>query len=700
MPDLSRVNAAWQQGRGVIPQPILFGGGLDIETPPFSLKPGFCRSAQNFYQSIYGGYTRTAGYERFDGRAKPSDATYTILAATITGAPAVGNTLVGATSGATGYIIALPGSQFVLTQVVGTFVSGENLNVGAGTIAVSTAGPVIGGASTRKLHAQYRNLAADVYRALIQKVPGEGRILGVNHYRDPATNTDRVYAFRNAVGGATAAMYKSTTSGWTLVALGRELLFTSGGNTEIAEGATITGATSGATAVLKRASLRSGTYAASSGVGSFFFATVTGLFQNGENLQVGGVTKAVANGADAAITLLPDGHYEFVNANFTGSTNTKRMYGCDGVNKAFEFDGTTFVKIYTGMTTDAPTHIMFHLYHLFLSFYGSVQFSSTGLPYQWTPVTGSGELAMGDTITGFAVQPAGTSAAALAVFTQGRLSILYGSTSSTFQLVPYKDEIGAVAFTMQNLAQTIFLDLQGVTDIATTQAFGNFSHATLSNAVKSTLAGWRSTAIASSVSRDLNQYRLFFTNNYALYFTMIGTKVIGIMPMLFTDSVRCTAQGILADNTEASYFGSDNGYVYQLDKGTSFDGADIEAYFNLAYNFSGSQRRLKRYRGGALEIAGSGYSEFNFGYSLGYGSTDIIQPGTETIVTNFSNRTWDDGGNWETGVWDGMTLTPSSFEMDGEAENVSVAITSVGDYFERFTISGGVLHISPRRELR
>ena len=30
------------------------------------------------------------------------------------------------------------------------------------------------------------------------------------------------------------------------------------------------------------------------------------------------------------------------------------MYGVDGVNNGFEFDGTVFVKINTGMATDAP----------------------------------------------------------------------------------------------------------------------------------------------------------------------------------------------------------------------------------------------------------------------------------------------------------------------------------------------------------
>lgn len=676
----------------VIPQQIILAGGLDVMTPPFQLKPGLCRAAQNFECSIYGGYRRIAGYERVDGQSKPSDATYTILAATSITGGAVGNTLHGATSAATGTIIALPGTSFVLTQVSGTFVSGENLNVGAGTIAVASAAPVTNGASTPKLNAQYKNAAADVYRALIAAVPGSGKILGVNLYNDV------LYAFRNNAGGTAAAMYKSSSLGWTAVSLGRELKFITG-SAAVTEGDTLTGATSGATGVVKRQALESGTYAGSTATGHFFFAAVTGLFSNGENLQVGGVTKAVASGADAAITLSPDGRYEFVNANFTGSTNTKRMYGCDGVNKAFEFDGTTFVKIYTGMSTDTPQHIAFHLYHLFLSFFASVQHSSTGFPYQWTPVTGASEFAMGDSVTGFATQPAGDTSAALAIFTTGRLSILYGTGSSSWQLLPYKDEIGAVGYTIQNLAQTLFLDLQGVTDIATTIAFGNFAHAVLTNQIKALLVSYRSAAIASSVSRDLSQYRLFFTNNYGIYIAMIGRKVIGITPVFFPDTVRCATSGKYNDGTEASFFGSDDGYVFQLDKGTSFDGDAIEAYLNLAYNFAQGLRTNKFYRDATLEISGSGYAEFNFGYSLGYGSTDIIQPATQSIVTNFSLAAWD-SFTWESFTWDGVTLAPSMTGMEGEAENVSLSITSSSDYYEPFTVTGALLHYSQRREIR
>lgn len=683
----------WQGMRppGIIPAPIIMAGGLDLMTPPFQMKPGSLRAAQNFECSIFGGYRRIDGYEAFDGQAAPSSMQYWILGATITGSAALNNTLHGATSGATGVIIALPGAKFVLTQVVGTFQSGENLNVGAGTIAVSTSLALAGSASTPKLDGQYLALAANVQRALITTVPGSGPVRGVVYYNDV------LYAFRDNAGATAEAIYKSTGAGWTLVALNNTVTFSTGGAVTPAEGATLT--QGGVTATVKRVGLQSGTWAGSTAAGILVVTNPSGgNFAAGAATLTGGATVTLA-GAQSAIMLSPGGRYDFTVGNLTGATGTKRIYGCDGVNKAFEFDGAVYVPISTGMTTDTPSHCVIHMFHLFLTFGASLQFSAAGFPYQWSPVVGAGELAMGDNITGLSVQSSSAANSALAVFTTGRLSILYGSGASTFSLLPYRDEIGTFPFTNQNLAQTIFLDLQGITDITATQAYGNFVYAVITDQVKSQLNTWRLLATASCVNRNRGQYRLFFSNGYAFYLTMHGSKVVGIMPILFPDVARCAWADKMANGAEVSFFGSDSGYVYQLDSGTSFNGKSLEAFINLAYNFERSPRTLKTYRGGALEVSGSSYIEFNAGYSLGYGSTDTTQPGTVLTAQSFRSVLWDQSV-WDSFFFDGQTLSPSTLELGGDAENISLSIYSNSDAFQSFTLTGGIINYTPRRELR
>ena len=78
--------------------------------------------------------------------------------------------------------------------------------------------------------------------------------------------------------------------------VGRTMAYTSG-NLNVAEGTTITGATSGATAVLVVAPApTTGSYAGSNAAGQWYVKDVVGTFQNGENLRTAGVTRAVMNG--------------------------------------------------------------------------------------------------------------------------------------------------------------------------------------------------------------------------------------------------------------------------------------------------------------------------------------------------------------------------------------------------------------------
>jgi hypothetical protein len=673
---------------------IAFEEGADFVTPALRLKSGFARDAQNFEIDVNGGYRRIKGYERYDGQPAPSSANYAVLTVALTTAATLGETVTGGTSSATGVVVAVAANQLILTKTSGTF--GSETITGSVTAAGTCTGPaIVDGAGTSVLAAQYKNVAADEYRSDIAAVPGSGAVLGVWVFDDVR------YAFRNNAGGTAVDMYKATSSGWGQVALGRELSFTSGGTYEIQEGDTIEGATSGATAVVTRVVLETGSWAGGTAAGRLIFASQTGTFQS-ENLDVGASTNvATIAGNSSAITFaVPGGRFEFVNYNFSGATDTRRMYGCDGKNRAFEFDGTVFVPIDSGMDADAPTHITVHKNQLFLSFLASIQHSAPGQPYVFNPILGtSTEIAMGDDVTGFKVQPGGQGGAALAIFTRNNTAILYGSDTSDWNLVQFNEEAGAYAHSIQHVGFTMMLDDRGVTSLATSQNFGNFASATLSKLVQSWVNTRRSTVTASCIVRDKNQYRLFFSDGSALFVTIDNAQVLGMMPMLFPDAVRCACSAELSDGNEVIYFGAADGFVYQMEKGTSFDGDAIEAFLEMAFNASGNHRQQKRYRACTLEIAGEGYAEVAFTYELGYGVTTIEQPGSQTLNAPLSSVRWD-AFTWDAFVWDGVTLQPSEADMVGTAENVSIILRSNADYFESFLISGATLTYSPRRMLR
>ena len=668
---------------------IKLAGGLDQVTPTLSLPPGVCRRAANFECSITGGYTRIAGYERFDGRPSPSAAIYNILTCSLAGTVAVGNTVNGLTSGATGKVIALSGNDVVVTRQTGTFVASEILRVGATNVGSIT--EIVGVSADGLPDATYKGLAADDYRADITVVPGSGSILGVILYNDD------VYAWRNNAGGTAAELYRSSGSGWVKINFGKELSFNTGTG-QINNGDTVTGATSGATGVVARVVKQSGVWT-SSAAGRLILSSTTGTFQTGEFLRVGAVNKATSGGAATQIAYSPNGRFEMVIGNFGGGVSNKKIYGCDGVNRGFEFDGTTFVPIATGMATDTPVHVAFHKQRLFFSFGPSIQYSSLGDPYQWAVILGAGEFVMNDNVTNLLPMPGDQSTGALGIFTRTDTSILYGTDSSNFQLSTFNTGAGGIAYTAQNMDQAYVLDDRGVISLSATLNYGNFDSSSLTMTLKPFLDAHRNFASASVLQRIKGQYRVFFSDGYGLYITMRNGQLLGAMPVQYQDPVLCCIEDNKSDGTNVMFFGSSNGYVYQMDKGTSFDGISIPANINLVYNSEGSPRVLKRFRKASVEMTGDSYAQIAFGYDLAYRSTGLSQPSDASYANDLRQAYWD-SMTWDNFVWDGSDITPTEIEVDGTAENMAIRISSVSALLQPFTVNNIIVHYTPRRGLR
>jgi hypothetical protein len=709
---------------------IRLTGGLDLLTPTLSLPMGVARDAYNFEVSITGGYSRIAGYERFDGQANPSDASYSVLTAiNFAGAFSVGDRFSGQTSGASAYVadVSYPDSstvQIVYTRLSGTFVVGELLTLygaalgggeytlasytfksssfAAQSLAGGTGASVVPRATvattsaastiTDAIAATYTAAAADVYRTAILAVPGSGSIRGVTYLNGV------VYAFRDNAGGTAGAIYKSSSSGWVAVTLGKELAYNTG-TAAIAVGNTVTGATSGATGVVAQVTLESGTYGSSNATGRLILSSTTGTFAAAENLTVASVVKAKAVGAATQISLLPGGRYEFGVSNFGGATGSTKIYGCDGVNRGFEFDGTTYTPIATGMAADTPNHVVVHKNRLFFSFNASLQFSGAALPFSWTPVLGAGELVVAEPITCLAPQPGNQGTGALAVYTRNNTYILYGSGSSDFNLVYFNTGTGGWPYTSQNLNQTYVFDDRGVVGMATTLNYGNFDSAALTQNIRPWVQARRNAVIASCLNREKSQYRVFFSDGYGLYLTISNGQMMGAMPVVYPNPVACITEGQTPNGAETSFFGSTNGFVYRLDAGTSFDGAAMSWSLTLPYNATNAPRVLKRYRRASLEVQGAGYAQFQFGYSLGYGTTDLDQQPTAYYATGLKASYWDTF-TWDNFTWDGRTLVPSEVEMVGTAENLAISITGSSNSSPPFTINSVIFHYSTRRGLR
>lgn len=678
---------------------INFGGGLDLTSPPINTNPGTLRDTQNWFVDTSQGYERIHGYERVDGRPSPSVAQYATMDVTITSSIVVGDTVTGVTSAATGVVVAVVTTEtpnyIVITKITGIFQAAEDLNVSAVKEGETLSLAIVGGAETIELNAQYLNLAADEYRGDITAVTGSGNILGV------FVLNDIIYAWRNNVGGTQAELWKTTSSGWSQITFEEEVTFTAG-NDLIDDGDTLTQGV--VTATIQRYLHRTGIPDVDpppgTGVGSLVITSRSGgNFIAGAATTTGGGALSL-DGAETAITMSSNGRFEVIVENFGGALGSKRAYGCDGVNPAWEFDGTIFAPIHTGMSpNDDPSHIAEHKGHLFLSFGPSAQHSAITIPYNWSPVFGAAELAVGDDITGFSPEGGGQLGGALAIISRNKMNILYGTNVDDWSLTPYRDELGGYEWSIQQIGSTMMVDDRGISSLVTSENYGNFDHSTLSRLIRPWVAEKRTGLVASCISRETSQYRLFFTGGIALYTTLDETKVLGMMPQVLGHNIKCAWSSEMNDGSEIILVGDDNGFVFEMEKGTSFDGDPIEHYFNMHFTHLNNPHINKEFFGGFFEISGGGFSQFDFSYELGYAKTDVPQPSPVLRTIELSSARWD-AFTWDAFYWDGRTLVPNEIELAGMGENISLIVRGNSDYHSPVKLSGALIQYRPRVGLR
>ena len=523
----------------------------------------------------------------------------------------------------------------------------------------------------------------EIARALIAEVPGSGNVIGVHQYKGVK------YAFRNNAGGTACAMYKSSAAGWVLCDLGRSLPFTSGGTYVIAEDDEIAGEIGVATATVKRVVITSGSLAGGDAAGVLILYDQVGDFE-AETIRVGvNANVATITGNSTENTLTADGRFEFENYNFYGHSDYFRMYGVDGVSPGFEWDGSTFVPILTGMTTDTPNHIAVHKKHLFFSFPGgSLQHSGIGTPYIWTPVTGASEIGIGDDITRLSVN-----VGILAIFSRNSTHLLYGTSIDDWELKDHSLESGCIEWSAQTIGTEVYLDDRGLTTLQATDKYGDFVGNVISVDVQPYLKTMLGNVQSSIRVKDKGQYRLYFDNMEGLCLTMDKNKVVGFTRFFYDKLPVCCCSAENSSGEEELFFGSTDGFVYQLDKGTSFNGNEIESLLRLHYNHLKTPFNEKQIRQLILEGEFPIGTEISFYMDFSYGDDAESEEVDLDVVE--AGGIWG-VADWDAFVWDGPTVGLARAYPGGCGINFALMLSSTSTYVPPHTLNALSVHYSIR----
>jgi hypothetical protein len=385
-------------------------------------------------------------------------------------------------------------------------------------------------------------------------------------------------------------------------------------------------------------------------------------------------------------TLYPSGEYEFVNHNFLGSSSSEKMYGVDGKNQAFEFDGTTFTRIITGMEADTPTHVGVHKNHLFLSFSGgSVQHSGIGDPLSWALNTGAGELGIGTEITNMDSMRGN----ALVISGTQRVSILYGTSSLDWDLKSFSTELGVVPKTSEVIdSGLVWFNGRNITYLSTTQDYGDFNTASLSTKITSFLDGRAASVVGSSVNYSKNQYRLFFSDSSAVVATVVNNQLVGWTSWKLSDTPTTLS---------TKYMGCADGSVMELDSGTSFNGGDIESMLRLAFNNLRTPHKTKRFRKISMNLEAGSSATIKLLTDYSYG--EVAGSTNSPLETSGSGAYWDTS-DWDAFNWDGATVDSLNMSLSGSGTNLSTFIHHKSSVDSSFTLQSVTLNFSTRGLVR
>jgi hypothetical protein len=412
-------------------------------------------------------------------------------------------------------------------------------------------------------------------------------------------------------------------------------------------------------------------------------------FRNKVGGATAGMYKATPTGwvevDTSANPLLPGGDYNFTNYNFLASSTSNTMFWTDGVNKARMFDGTTVSVIdNVGMgANDKPVNLAAHNDRLFLAYVeGSLQSSLLGNPSDW--VTDSEELGIGSNITDLIAGVGNT----LVIFCDEAIKILKGTQDvNTWELETFSDVSGAYEHTAFRLFGTIFyMDDRGVTNLTAAQEFGDFASNSISQKVYKTIQENKSKITCATVSRDKNQYRLFFNTGVALYFSFLNKQLRGVTSVKFDIPVLSIVEGEDAEGNNVIYFTSEDGYVYQMDSGTSFDGSQIETKMQTAYYHYGSPRNWKKFLSITAEISSLSDLDIAVRTLFDYNSSYLPKAGPTLLDLEGIGDLYGEGV-WGIARYSGSGKTNRLlYYVKGLGTNMSITFSTLSKYNQQHVV--------------
>jgi len=380
------------------------------------------------------------------------------------------------------------------------------------------------------------------------------------------------------------------------------------------------------------------------------------------------------------------------------TTNTECLFVVDGVSLPMSYDGFTARVIdppelpcHAGSADlRFPTLVTAFDGRLWLAFPGGHLFySAIGDPSDFDAVNGAGYFPMGDDITSLLSSVGNT----LQVHMENSIKVIYINEAVgdyNYQVKEFSNRSGAYRDTVVRLlGRTYYIDDRGLTSMAATEAFGDYTAKSLTKKVQRIFTNNKDNITVALPFRDKDQYRLFTNDGSGICFTFNGSNrsVKGATPFTYKHPVLCATEGDNASRGVDTFFGSDGGFIYKMDSGTSFNGVEIVTKLATSYYHYGSPADIKRFFKLLFEITSSSKVKFEVACDFDYGSkASPSNPNQPLLGLEDQGGVWG-SSTWGVFFWGGKAVIQNpSLYIEGIGVNMSVVLRTKEKFTDKHVI--------------
>ena len=238
----------------------------------------------------------------------------------------------------------------------------------------------------------------------------------------------------------------------------------------------------------------------------------------------------------------------------------------------------------------------------------------------------------------------------------------------------------------------------GVQSITRTDTFGNFADQTISEIVQPIINQLINTVVASTVVLKNNIYKVFTSSGAGISATFQKGQVTGFIPFDLGITVNTVSNANDETGSERILIGSGTGFVYEMERGRSFDGAVKETWIRTAYAFLESPNFRKKFLRADVGVVISGKATVNFNADYSLGSADVLDTRTMQSQINGQNGSFD-VDQFDTAVFDGKLVSTAYLDLEGTGDSISLMINHSSAKDDIFSLKD-ILYTYKRRRIQ